>query len=136
MNDLDLSCEKNYLRYFKEAKLLKMKFPDFWLNSYKSKNRFFYYVFSEARQHVEKRGLSKEFLEKDRCKELWERHCDLCFKEITLEMKGDFYCTKNGLDWICSDCFTRFKEYLKWEADEICDMPQEEFKEVHVETVE
>jgi len=103
---------------FKGAKLLKIVFPEFWKNAYKKKNNFFQYVFSEAKQHVEKLGINKEYLEKDHCKALWHRHCDFCTKEITIVMQEECYCTDDGYGWICEKCYNDLKENFEWKIDE------------------
>ena len=109
---------------FYGAELLKMKFPEFWEKAVLEKNRFFRYVFSEAKQLVEKTGVSEEYLQGARAAELWERKCGFCFEEITTDRKGEFYCTKDCFSWICARCFKDFYERFRWRAEEIGDIPK------------
>lgn len=107
-----------------KTNLLKIEFPKFWLNAYKNKNHFFNYVLAEAKQYVEKRKLSEEYLKKDNCRKLWERRCEFCFEEITTEINDECYCTGDCYTWICSKCFNEYKAKYKWQVTEVQDIPK------------
>ena len=53
---------------------------------------------------------------------------DFCNKSITTDTKEICYCSKDGLDWICAECFNDFKEKFGWTVlDNIQDIPAEGF---------
>lgn len=107
---------KEQENYWKGKSLLQITFPEFWHRAYETGNRFFRYVYDEARRHVELRGIDESYLRGDRCRELWHRHCDFCTKEITTDADETCYCTEDGSDWICSECFEDFKQKFEWKV--------------------
>ena len=121
----DWRINKEQEKFYKGITLLKIVFPGFWLEAYKKKNNFFYYVLEEAKQHVDKIGISNEYLEGDRPKELWHRHCDFCTKKISIEMQEECYCTKDCFNWICAECFNDFKKRFNWKINEVKDISEE-----------
>ena len=124
---------KEHEQYWKSKKLFKIIFPEFWQSAYETKNIFFQYVFAEAKKHVELLGKYKEYLEGDCCREFWHRHCNFCMKEITTDMNEECYCSEDGSDWICSECFNDFKERFGWKVFEnIQDIPAEKFKPLEI----
>ena len=126
MNDWRIINEQE--NYWKGKSFLQIAFPEFWQRAYKTKNHFFQYVFAEAKQQVELLGQCAEYLEGDRCRGFWQRHCDFCNKSITTDTKEICYCSKDGLDWICAECFNDFKEKFGWTVlDNIQDIPAEGF---------
>jgi hypothetical protein len=107
--------------------LFRIVFPEFWEQAYRAKNNFYQYVFDEAKRHVELFGRYAEYLEGARCGEFWQRHCSLCTKEITTDTNEECYCSEDGLDWLCAECFNDFKERFNWQAIDIQDIPAEGF---------
>ena len=86
---------------------LHLKFPDFWENACKKRNIFYKHVFNEAKMHAEAFNLDKASYENEKCALFWHRHCDFCFKEITLNMNGNCFCSEDGADWVCEECFCK-----------------------------
>lgn len=117
--------EKIYEEQYKDIKLLQIIFPEFWQNAYKKKNNFFHHVYAEAKQHVDFGICGKEWLEKDRCKELWHRHCDFCWKKINIDIQGRCYCSEDIELWICAECFNTFKEHFEWTYEKVQDISAE-----------
>lgn len=114
--------------YWKGKPLLKISFPEFWQQAYAAKNRFFAYVFAEAQQHIALLGQEESCLEGERCRAFWHRHCDFCTKEITTDAKETCYCSVDGVDWICEDCFNDFRQRFAWKTvDAVDDIPIEGF---------
>lgn len=114
--------EKIIEEQFRNIELLKIVFPEFWRYSYQNKNNFYQYVFLEAKQHVEKDICGKEWLEGDRCRKLWQRHCDFCMKSIETDSQEECYCSKDVKLWICADCYNAYKEYFGWTFKQIDDI--------------
>lgn len=108
----------------KQAELLKIEFPLFWNNAYNNKNRFFYLVFDEAKQFVEILGLDEKYLKEDNCIELWERHCEFCFEKITTNIKKVCYCTIDCVNWICDECYNKYKDEFEWKVVKVHDIPE------------
>lgn len=125
---IDKNLEKEYEEVYKGIKFLQIIFPEFWQRALKTKNNFFKYVFAEAERHVELLGIGQEYLTDDLCQEWWQRHCNFCMKSITTEMKEKIYCSGDGSDWVCDDCFNDFKERFEWTVHENAqDIPAEGF---------
>ncbi len=122
MKDLRLTDQKQYIY---NAKLFKITFPEFWIQAYKNKNNFFDYVFKEAKQFIDKGISSANYLKDDLCKILWERHCEFCFKKITILSNKECYCTVDCFNWICADCYEDFKDQFNWQVNEVQDIPDE-----------
>ena len=129
MNDwrVDEEWEKECGWYYKNIKLLKIIFPDFWRRAYESKNNFYQYILEYGKEYVERFGEYEEYLLSDRVREFWHTHCMFCLKEIATDMNEECYCSEDGSDWICSECFNDFQENFNWTATEIQDVPTEGF---------
>ena len=114
---------------------LQLKFPEFWQNSYKKKNNFYKHVFNEAKMYADAFKFDKSSYENEKCALFWHRHCDFCFKEITLDMNENCYCSEDGVDWVCEKCFEENKKTYSWKTKlDITDVP-DSFKEVETTIV-
>lgn len=122
--------EKIIEEQFRNIKLFKIIFPEFWRNSYQSKNNFYQHVFLEAKQHVEKGICEKEWLDEDRCRKLWQRHCDFCMKSIETDLQEECYCSKDAELWICADCYKAYKEHFGWTAEQVDDIQAENIEKI------
>lgn len=115
---------------YKNIKLFKINFPNFWLNAYKNKNNFYKHVYFEAKQHVINGLCGKEWLENEKCQELWHRHCEFCFREINTETKCKCFCTEDITKWICSDCYNLYKRHFDFVFETIDDIPYKSIKNI------
>ena len=123
--------EERYMEeQYKNSKLLKINFPDFWFNAYRNKNNFYKHVFLEAKEYVNKGVCGKEWLKEDRFQELWHRHCDFCLKEIKTDSQGECYCTKDIQHWICPDCYNAYKYHFGFQAEEVEDISSESISNI------
>ena len=81
-------------------------------------------VFDEAKQFVEILGLDEKYLKEDNCIELWERHCEFCFEKITTNIKKVCYCTIDCVNWICDECYNKYKDEFEWKVVKVHDIPE------------
>ena len=134
MEDWRIENEKEFEEFYKGNIFLQIIFPEFWQRAYKTKNRFFDYVFEEAKRHVALLGKYEEFLVGDRCREFWHRHCSFCLTEISTDMHEECYCAENGSYWVCKKCFHDFKNRYNWKVIEnIQDIPESGFIPLAIE---
>ena len=98
--------------FWKNKKVLKIQFPEFWQISLQSQNAFYQMVQSSAQNFVETFNRGQEFLTEELLHEFWHEHCDFCTDKITTENNCVVYCTEDFYCWICSECFEEFKEQL------------------------
>ena len=113
--------EEEYIKMYSRIELLKVIFPEFWQNAYKTKNNFFQQVLGEAKYIVELGAADKQWLKDnpdwlttDKCQYFWQAHCNFCNKSIVTHMNEEVYLSKDNRDWVCTTCFNDFKEYFKW----------------------
>lgn len=94
--------------FLKGVELKKIKFPEFWKESYLAKNDFYEMISEDAFDFVEKYNRGKEFLEGEKIQKFWHTHCDFCTEKITTEDSRICYCTLDYSTWICKNCFDDF----------------------------
>ena len=92
----------------KGVALKKIKFPEFWKESYLAKNDFYKMISKDAYDFVEKYNRGKEFLDGEKIQKFWHTHCDFCTEKITAEDSRICYCTLDYSIWICKNCFDDF----------------------------
>lgn len=102
------SAIDNLLKGLAGVKLSEITFPEFWTMAQKRQNRFYRYVLDEAKQHVSRLGLEGKWLEEGAFQKFWHRHCELCWREITVDTAGSCGCTEDCYVWLCPDCFAEF----------------------------
>ena len=100
--------------YFKNIKLFKVTFPDYWKQSYTCKNDFYKFVFDDASNFTKYKPEYLIYLKDDQVRKLWHTHCDLCTKTITIDENAEYYCTEDYFSWICKECFEEFKMFYNW----------------------
>ena len=98
--------------FWKGKKVIKIKFPEFWLISQQTQNEFYQLVQNSAKTFVETFNRGQEFLAEELLHEFWHEHCDFCTDKITIECDCVVYCTEDYYCWMCSDCFDEFQEQL------------------------
>ena len=114
--------------YWKEKSFLKINFPQFWQQALETKNRFYQYVISETQRYIELTKQEEKNIKEDHCELFWHRHCDFCTKSMTVDLNEPCYCSKNGVDWICSECFNDFRQRFEWKVlDPVEDIPLKGF---------
>ena len=111
MDDWRLRGQEDYLA---DAKLIQVRFPQFWHRAYREKNRFYEKVRLTAERTAARTGKWAEFLEDERIGKFWHDHCEFCWADVTPELDGEFYCTENLYTWICPECFRDFRESFRW----------------------
>lgn len=91
-------------------KLKKIKFPEFWQNSYKEKNSFYQKISEDAEKYVAASNRGREFLEGEKIQAFWHEHCIFCWEKFMTDMNTECFCTLDYYFWICKTCYEDFKE--------------------------
>jgi len=102
----------------KNAKLYKIRFPNFWKESYATKNEFFRLIKDDAEQFVKERKCGEEYLKDEKIGAFWHAHCEFCTQKITTSDDVVCFCTEDFTEWICQDCFNDFREKFEWKVCE------------------
>ena len=100
--------------YFNKLIIHKVKFPDYWEESFLEKNRFYDLVYNEAVDIVKTTNRGKEYLEGIGIGKFWQRHCDLCTRQITTDDALICFCTHDFQTWLCDECVDDFKDRFDW----------------------
>ncbi len=100
--------------YFIKLTLYRIRFPNYWDESFLKKNRFYNLVCNEAIDIVKNTDRGKEYLEGKNIGDFWHRHCDLCTRKITPTVDLVCFCTHDFETWLCDECVNDFKEHFDW----------------------
>lgn len=100
--------------YFSKLIIYKVKFPDYWEESFSKRNRFYDLVYNEAVDILENTNRSKEYLDGINIGKFWQRHCDLCTSSITTDDSLICFCTQDFQTWLCNECVNSFKDRFDW----------------------
>ena len=100
--------------YLSKKTLRKIKFPEFWKESYLEKNEFYRAVYRQAISNTDLFPDKKDWLEGEKIQHLWHEHCEFCWDKATTDNDCEFYCTEDMRYWICKECFDDFKEKFEW----------------------
>lgn len=98
----------NQEKFLCGIELSEVKFPDFWEQSYLTKNDFYQMIKNEAENFVREYDRGKEFLKGEKVQKFWHAHCDFCTETITAEDSRVCYCNGDYTVWICRNCFEDF----------------------------
>lgn len=110
---------------FKGTTFLKFELPYFWKESIKTKNNFYNYVYKELIQYEDNSKNTMVDLSTLNI-EYWERHCDICFREISLTTNLTVYTTKDLFSFICDDCYDKYKKEYKYSFIDSKDIPAQD----------
>ncbi len=116
MDDWRLNGQEEYLS---NKTLHKVKFPEFWKESYLEKNGFYQEVSAQALNHTELFPDMKDWLEGEKIQHLWHDHCEFCWDKVTTDTECEFYSTEDWHHWICKECFNDFKDKFHWTVKQI-----------------
>lgn len=104
--------------YLNGLKLKKIKFPDFWQQSFKEKNFFYKKVLEEAENYVKASNTGKEYLTEDKFQLFWHEHCTFCWEKFMTDLDIEGFCSDDYAIWICKNCFEDFKEKFNFTLTE------------------
>ena len=116
MDDWRLNGQEEYLS---NKTLRKVKFPEFWKESYLENNGFYQEVSAQALNHTELFPDMKDWLEGEKIQHLWHDHCEFCWDKVTTDTECEFYRTEDWHRWICKECFNDFKDKFHWTVKQI-----------------
>ena len=74
--------------FLKGVELKKIKFPEFWKESYLAKNDFYEMISKDAFDFVEKYNRGKEFLEGEKIQKFWHTHLIFALKKSQQKIRG------------------------------------------------
>lgn len=103
--------------YLKQARLIRIRFPEFWQRSYREQNAFYQKLHRYAHRVVEQTGRRREYLEGDKIQHLWHDHCEFCWEKVLTDKECAFYCTEDYRYWICPECVRDFREEFAFEVE-------------------
>lgn len=103
--------------FFRGLKFYKIKFPDFWKNSFKNKDAFYKTVHDYIIDYIKQTHSEANCLEETKACMIWHAHCDLCTKEICPNQDTECFCTDDYFIWICKDCFDDFCNFFDWKIE-------------------
>ncbi len=112
MKDWRLEGQTNYLM---GKSLTRIKFPDFWRESFADKNDFFKKIKRDAESFVKKYKRGEEYLVGEKIQDFWHAHCVFCTDKITTKDNRECYCADNYSTWICQQCCDDFKVQFNWD---------------------
>ena len=101
---------KEIEQFYMGLELNKITFPNFWVEEYEKKGKFYKHIKDDAEKFIEKYDRGKEYLIGDKIQDFWHTHCDFCTETITTRDKRECYCTDDYSIWICKKCFDDFSQ--------------------------
>lgn len=113
-------------KYLFGKTLYKIRFPDFWKESYASRNVFLQKIESYAKESVRKNGYSEEYLHGDKIQHFWHEHCEFCWDKALTDTPCVFYCTEDMRYWVCEECFRDFQKEFCWQEKSSDELFQQE----------
>lgn len=97
-------------QYVRNQIFQKIRFPEFWHESFKVKNHFYQKIIKDAQKFVKEHKRGEEYLEGEKVQAFWHEHCFFCWEKFETDKPAECFCTQDFSTWICKTCFDDFKE--------------------------